>query len=274
MTARPAWTTLAPGVHVWRYPVLDVNVTVVTGDGYALVVDTLSTAAQAGALAAGLAGLGVTRYGIVNTHHHFDHCFGNATLTGEIWAHAETCRLLRDDPDALVAAAVERHGADHPELADGLPSVRLRAPDHAVREPTTLDVGGRPVELVHPGRGHTAGDLVVRVPDADVLIVGDLVEQGAPPNFDEAYPLDWPDTVAALLPWATGPVVPGHGAVVDGGFVAEQHAGLAELAWRIREGHADGAPVAEVAGRAGPFDGATRRTAVLRGYAELSGRDA
>lgn len=268
------FTEIAPGVHVWRYPVLDVNVTVVRGAGYALVVDTLSTAAQAGALAAALADLGVTRYGIVNTHHHFDHCFGNATLTGEIWAHDETCRLLRDEPDELVAGAVERHSADHPELAAGLPSVRLRAPDHAVRGHATLDVGGRTVELVHPGRGHTAGDLVVRVPDAGVLIVGDLIEEGAPPNFAEAYPVDWPDAVATLLPWATGPVVPGHGAVVDREFVAAQHADLAELAWRIREGHADGAPVAEVADRAGPFDAATRRTAVHRGYAELSGRDA
>lgn len=274
MTARPAWSTVAPGVHVWRYPVLDVNVTVVTGDGYALVVDTLSTAAQAEALAAGLAGLGVTRYGIVNTHHHFDHCFGNATLTGEIWAHTETCRLLGDRPEAFVAEAVDRHAADHPELADGLPSVRLRAPDHAVRDRVTLDVGGRPVELVHPGRGHTAGDLVVRVPDCDVLIVGDLIEQGAPPDFAEAYPLDWPEAVARLLPWATGPVVPGHGAVVDGGFVAAQHAELAALDWRIRDGHAAGAPVAEVVGQTGPFDAATRHTAVLRGYAELSGRDA
>ena len=39
-----------------------------------------------------------------------------------------------------------------------------------------LDLGDRYVELVHTGRGHTAGDVVVRVPDADVLVAGDLLE--------------------------------------------------------------------------------------------------
>ena len=43
---------VADGVHVLRYPVLDVNVTLVVGDGEALLVDTLSTAAQARELAA------------------------------------------------------------------------------------------------------------------------------------------------------------------------------------------------------------------------------
>ena len=43
-----------------------------------------------------------------------------------------------------------------------------------------IDLGDRMVELVHPGRGHTGGDLVVRVPDADVLLAGDLVEESAP----------------------------------------------------------------------------------------------
>ena len=60
--------------------------------------------------------------------------------------------------------------------------------------------GGRVGRLRHAGRGHSAGDLValVAVLDADVAVVGDLVEQGGPPRFDDAYPLEWPDTLAAL----------------------------------------------------------------------------
>ena len=42
-----------------------------------------------------------------------------------------------------------------------------------------VDLGDRMVELVHPGRGHTAGDLVLRVPDADLVFAGDLVEESA-----------------------------------------------------------------------------------------------
>ena len=52
-----------------------------------------------------------------------------------------------------------------------------------------LDLGDRVVELIHPGRGHTAGDLVVRVPDADVMVAGDLVEESDPPFIgDDSLP--------------------------------------------------------------------------------------
>ena len=52
--------------------------------------------------------------------------------------------------------------------------------DHTFSSRVALDLGDRQVELVHPGRGHTGGDLVVRVPDADVLLAGDLVEEPRP----------------------------------------------------------------------------------------------
>ena len=75
----------------------------------------------------------------------------------------------------------------------------LLPPNEIVRTDAALDLGGRVVVLAHFGRGHTAGDLVAHVPDADVVIAGDLVEESGPPDFGDAYPLEWPGTVAALL---------------------------------------------------------------------------
>jgi glyoxylase-like metal-dependent hydrolase (beta-lactamase superfamily II) len=111
----------------------------------------------------------------------------------------------------------------------------------------------------------------VHVPDADVLIAGDLVEESGPPSFGDSYPLEWPQAVAELLELATPDtvIVPGHGAVVDRDFVRRQHDDLAALAWLIRDGHADGAPVEPVARRA-PFGELTALRAVRRGYLELS----
>ena len=150
--------------------------------------------------------------------------------------------------------------------------VRLLPPDRTVHQSATLDVGGRPVVLRHPGRGHTAGDLVVHVPDADVLVAGDLVEQGAPPSFEDAYPLEWPETLAALL--RADHAHDGGGARPRRrrrpAFVAAQHAELTALAWLIREGHADGAPEEALAARA-PYPPESALTAVRRGYAELDG---
>src|SRR4029453_9512518 len=116
---------------------------------------------------------------------------------------------------------------------------------------STVDVGGRPVVLRHFGRAHTAGDLVVRIPDVHVAVLGDIIEESGPPAFDDAYPLDWPATLAAVLPVLAEStvVVPGHGGVVGREFVAAQHEQLTAFAWLIREGHADGAAPEKVAAR-------------------------
>ena len=109
--------------------------------------------------------------------------------------------------------------------------------------------------------------------DAEVAVVGDLVEQSGPPDFGDAYPLEWPETLAALdrlLSPATV-VLPGHGAPVDGAFVRAQHALLTELDWLIRLGHLDNAPAHAVAQKS-PFGPDLSLVAVTRGYAELSGR--
>jgi glyoxylase-like metal-dependent hydrolase (beta-lactamase superfamily II) len=269
---------VAAGAYVLRYPVLDVNVTLVVGEDAALVVDTLSGDRQAGELLA--AARRVTRAPVrrvVNTHHHFDHCLGNAVVAGdaggEIWAHEEAARLLREQAPRLQREWYEQWAPTHPELAEELAAATVRPPEHTVHLECTVDVGGRAVLLRHLGRGHTAGDLVVGVPDADLLVAGDLVEQGGPPMFDDGYPLEWPETLAALLRLAADGtvVVPGHGAVVGTGFVREQHAALTALEWLVREGHADGAPVEDVVARA-PYPPGVARVAVRRGYAELAGR--
>ncbi|MEV4465835.1 MBL fold metallo-hydrolase [Micromonospora echinofusca] len=273
MTAR--FVQVADGVHVLREPSLHVNVTLVVGDGAALLVDTLSTAGQAAELAAAARAVTPHPWTVVNTHHHFDHCFGNATLAAEpprpIYAHEIAAEAMRD-PDRLRREAYAELRDTQPALAEEVAGTVLLAPTHTVHGEAVLDVGGRRVVLRHPGRGHTAGDLVVHVPDADVLVAGDLVEQSGPPAFEESYPLQWPDTVAELLRTTTPAtlVVPGHGELVDAGFVRAQHAQLVELAWLIRAGHTGGAPPERVAAEA-PFGARAALHAARRGYAELDG---
>jgi len=253
---------IADRVFVLRHPVLDVNVTLVVGDDCAVLVDTLSTAAQATELASAVRRVTDRPYHVVNTHHHFDHCFGNATLDPvSVHAHPEAAALLAATDPRTVAARYD---------IPGLAEVTVRPPDVLVRGELSLGLGGREVVLRFLGRGHTAGDLVVHVPDVGVLVAGDLVEEGAPPQFGDGYPLEWPDTVAALLSLGATVVVPGHGAVVDREFVRAQHAELAALDWAIREGHADSAPVEAVAATA-PFGVETATVAVRRGYSALYG---
>jgi glyoxylase-like metal-dependent hydrolase (beta-lactamase superfamily II) len=254
-------------VFVLRYPVLDVNVTLVLGEATALLVDTLATAEQARDLAAAVVAVTRAPLAVVNTHHHFDHCFGNAVFPdATIYAHPEAvAQLASTDP-----GDVWREWAPtHPGLA-ALRTTDIRMPDRPVVHETELDLGGRSVLLHHPGRGHTAGDLIVHVPDARLVVAGDLVEESGPPQFDDAYPLEWPDALAAILALEPTVVVPGHGAMCTPEFVRGQHAELAALSWLIRDGHADEVPADEVVRKA-PYEFETATVAVARGYAELDG---
>ncbi|ASW55869.1 MBL fold metallo-hydrolase [Plantactinospora sp. KBS50] len=276
MTRDIAFAEVSDRVFVLRHPVFDVSVTLVPGDAAALVVDTLSTTDQAVALAAAVRRVTPLPLILVNTHHHFDHCFGNAALADDpsrpVWAHEAAARLLRDDPDRVRREGYDAAVAIDPELAAEIAATPVLPPDRTVHQESEIDLGGRVVLLRHPGRGHTAGDLVVAVPDADVLVAGDLIEESGPPDFTDGYPLEWPDTLDALLASASpGTVlVPGHGAPLSPERARAQQADLAALAWLIRDGHADRQPAEAVAARA-PFDAATALVAVRRGYAELAG---
>jgi len=275
--ASGAFTEVADRVYVLRRARLDVNSTLIVGADHAVVVDTGSTPAEATALVEAARRITGLPWSVVNTHHHFDHCFGNRIVAGdppaEVWAHPEVARLLHRPVEVTRDEAYREMVDDDPQLAAQLRHAVVRPPDRTVARTAPLDLGERVVELWHPGRGHTAGDLVVHVPDADVLVAGDLVEEGAAPSFDDSYPLEWPDTLVAVLR-RLGPssvVVPGHGACVGVNFVRAQHTDLVALEWLIRQGHADGTPVERAAARA-PYGLPGAAVAVARGYAELANR--
>jgi glyoxylase-like metal-dependent hydrolase (beta-lactamase superfamily II) len=230
------WREVAAGVLVRRHRVLDLNVTLVLGDERALVVDTHLHDGHARALILAVREVTALPWVVVDTHAHFDHAFGNATFAREqpgleIWGH-EDCRrdLERFGTLQRTLAADELREAGRPDEADAVEDVEILPPNRTFSADTELGLGGRTVVLHHAGRGHTGADAVVQVPDAAVTIVGDLVEQGAPPSFGDAYPLEWPETLGALLPRLGDVVVPGHGDVVDPAFVAAQREDLGVVA--------------------------------------------
>jgi glyoxylase-like metal-dependent hydrolase (beta-lactamase superfamily II) len=156
------------------------------------------------------------------------------------------------------------------ELAREIESVEIVPPDHLVRDHRTIRVGGRVVELRHLGRGHTDGDLVVLVADAHVLFAGDLIEEGGPPSFGDAFPLDWPATAGHVAALASGPVVPGHGKVVDRAYVQRQAADLATVAAEARAAHAQGIPE-DRAAKLVALPPTIAAHAIARAYAQLDG---
>ena len=128
-----------------------------------------------------------------------------------------------------------------------------------------IDIGGRSVRLEWLGLGHTDSDVVVSVVDAAVLFAGDLLEQGAPPQFGDGYPLAWQDTAAALRARVRGTTVPGHGDVMDKDAVATQVEELAAVAAAC----ADGLATNVFDPTRGPYPEATMRVAWERAQREV-----
>ena len=160
------------------------------------------------------------------THWHYDHAFGLAAFADVPRIAHESVHLRLSSAEA--AADARRLGLDPQEL--GQPNVEIAVA-------TALDLGDRRVEIAHLGRGHTDGDLVVVVPDADVLFAGDLLESAGPPSFGpDSVPDEWPATLDAVigLMTATTLAVPGHGEPVGREFVFEQRGRIAAQAAEIR----------------------------------------
>jgi glyoxylase-like metal-dependent hydrolase (beta-lactamase superfamily II) len=236
------WTEVGDRVFVKRYAFYDQNIGVVLGDASALVIDTRLSHRQAEETIADIRAITplVVRV-VVNTHGHSDHCFGNHVFRpAEIWGHDRCVTMIRSAGErqrSQVAAAL-------PDLAAELADVVLDPPERTFAESATVEIdpGGRSVELSYLGRGHTDNDIVVRVPDSDVLFAGDLLENDATPYFGDAFPIDWPGTVEHLVELATGLVVPGHGSIGDRGFVVRQMTefrAIAELARLVHDGRLD-----------------------------------
>lgn len=263
-----AWTEIGDRVFVHRYRFFDQTIGIVAGDEGVVLIDTRTSHRQAEELRRDLRALTALPIAVVvNTHLHSDHCFGNHALRPvPIWGHVRCAEGLRRTGEFQREALIEAI----PEMADELREVVIDPPDRLFAEHAVLDVPGRRLELRYLGRGHTDSDIVVEVPDAGALFAGDLLENGAPPAFGDAFPLDWPETASRLLELVRGPVVPGHGDVADRGFAEGQLADLsavAELGRRVARGEL----TIEAAAAAGPFGPTASRGPIERTLAQLRG---
>ena len=261
------WTEHADGVFSKRYQSLDLNVgAIVCGSGV-LVIDTRAHHAQARELIDDLRRVSrLPVQWVINTHHHWDHTFGNGEFADtDIWGH-ERCRInLADNGQSML----EKVKATAPHQAEAFDEVLIVPPNHTFEDAVTVEFGTRTVEMLHLGRGHTDNDVVVRLPDAGVTFAGDLIEEGAPPSFSDAFTLEWPDTVGRMLELVDGPVIPGHGATVDSEFVATQKDELAEVARLARQRHAEGMTVRRAVELGGPYPDDPLGWAFRRAWAQL-----
>jgi len=268
VTVRIGWVEIADRVFVRRYPFLDQNIGVIVGEDGVLVVDSRASEAHAREV---LADLHVVTPRsptiVVNTHAHWDHCFGNQAFRPcTVWGHEGAAPFLHRTLEGQRATTVE---AD-PDLAGVMATFVPDLPDRTFADNATVDLGGRTVELRFLGRGHTDHDIVVIVEGTDVVFAGDLIEGANPPWFGDGFPIDWPATDDALLALGASSYVPGHGPVFNQAEVATQADEIrlvVDLAERVYEGHLEFEQAVILA----PWPPAEAREPIARGVGQLRG---
>ena len=265
------WTEIGRDIYARRYAFYDQNIVAIRGDDGFCIVDTRVSHRQADEILRDLRELGREPVrAVINTHGHNDHAFGNHRFRpAPIWGHERCARMIRETGAAQLAKVAQAI----PDLADDLAEVILDPPDRTFAGDSAVvefDAGGRQIELRHLGRGHTDNDVVVLIADADVLLAGDLVENGAPPYFGDGYPLDWPATLERMVELVTGAVVPGHGDVGDRAFAVRSMVEIrtiVELASLVHDGTID----LDAAVLRTPYPADAAREPLNRALAQLRG---
>lgn len=174
------------------------NGTIIIGDQGVLVVDPFQTDELADLIFDTVAKLTKQpiRY-VVNSHYHFDHSGGNAA------AGLRGYPVIGRGP--IREFMLTRNRENDPNVSP---------PNVIVRDSGTLWLGDRGVELTEFD-GHSGGtDLVLYVPDADVLIAGDLLFTQRIPYLGDGNIRLWQATLDQLAQrYPNASIVPGHGPI-------------------------------------------------------------
>jgi glyoxylase-like metal-dependent hydrolase (beta-lactamase superfamily II) len=212
------------------------NAGFVIGDDGVLVVDTFQDPEPARQLLAEIRRITPlpVRF-VVNTHYHIDHVNGDdvfaeagaaivAHRNVRPWMRKENFKFWPDPAPADVKARLES----------------LTLPEVVYDNRMELYLGKRMIEVrYYPG--HTGGDSVVFIPDANVVFCGDLLWTRHYPNLIDATTSSWVTTLAALErehPAAT--FIPGHGEAGKTGDAVSFRQYLEELRAAVKQAQAQG----------------------------------
>ena len=223
---------------------------------------------------------------IVNTHFHWDHWQGNEAYTGanpnvEILATERTKEnLTRSDAGVGGVAYIQKQIDAMPgeitklkadiqketdpakkrnlesslqqaeEFQKELQSMKPALPTRTVSTTTTIQEGGREIQLHVLGRAHTNGDLFIYLPKERVVATGDALIDWMP-FMNDGFPVEWPETLNALNKLGFEHIIPGHGEVRPKSHLVFFRDYFVDLIAAVQKASADGASLDEMKTKVG-----------------------
>ena len=151
---------------------------------------------------------------VVLTHYHAVRVLGASAFGASQIIMGETARAM----------VVERGQEDwdsefqrFPRLFEGYESIPgLTWPTTTFSDDMTVYLGNRQINLMHLGRAHTAGDIVIHVPDENVMFTGDIVEYHSACYCGDGHFGDWGNTLDNIASFDVDAIAPGRGDALVG----------------------------------------------------------
>jgi cyclase len=198
---------------------------------------------------------------VVNTHHNGDHCWGNQLFPGaEIIGHRlcaaaftkerpEALQMLRNATDSAdpAMAALAKAFADW-----DFSGIELTPPTRLIDDRLMLDLDGIRAELLYVGPAHTAGDVIVHLPEQRVVFTGDILFRLCTPIGWEGTFERWTGALDDIIALGPDVIVPGHGPLCGLEGAREMKAYLTYVRAESKRCFDAGLPALEAAKRIDP----------------------
>jgi len=223
---------------------------------------------------------------VLNTHHNGDHCWGNQLFSGaEIIGHRQcAANFAKERPEGMQMLRNAGASSD-PAIAAlaqafaewDFSGITPTPPTTLIDDRLDLDLDGIPTHILYVGPAHTAGDVIVHLPEQSVVFTGDILFRWCTPIGWEGTFAKWIealDRIAALQPDV---VVPGHGPLCGVEGLQEMKAYLLYVRAESQRFFDAGLSPLEAAKRIdlGPYAGWTQPERLIfnveRAYRELRG---
>ena len=179
---------------------------------------------------------------VINTHHHGDHVLGNSAFNSATIISSQQCKKLVDETGAeWVAVLEEATQRKFPHTKPVLATVTF-----ATETRTERVIDGVRLVLWVPKGSHTAGDLMVYLPDERVLVSGDILVHNITPNFQDSFIKDWIESLSQVVTLNPKTIIPGHGALMTNADAAAMQRRMAALYAGVEAGYKKGLSDSEI----------------------------